>query len=129
MAGSFLLDTSVVVDLFRNDTAVEQRTRDATAIYVASIALGELYYGARKSRQVAQGVIYVDQFATRNIVLDCDIETARRFGIIKKQLQDKGRPIPDNDIWIAAVALQHGLTLATRDAHFSAVENLTYEIW
>jgi tRNA(fMet)-specific endonuclease VapC len=129
MAGSFLLDTSVVVDLFRNGTAVEQRTRDATVIYVASIALGELYYGARKSRQAAQGVIYVDQFATRNIVLDCDIETARRFGIIKRQLQDKGRPIPDNDIWIAAVALQHGLTLATRDAHFRAVENLTYEIW
>jgi tRNA(fMet)-specific endonuclease VapC len=129
MAGSFLLDTSVVVDLFRNDTAVEQRTRDAAVIYVTSIALGELYYGARKSRQVAQGVIYVDQFATRNIVLDCDIETARRFGIIKRQLQDKGRPIPDNDIWIAAVALQHGLTLATRDAHFRAVDNLTYEIW
>ena len=92
MAGSFLLDTSVVVDLFRKDTAVEQRTRDAAVIYLASIALGELYYGARKSRQygarksrqVAQGVIYVDQFATRNIVLDCDIETARRFGIIKR---------------------------------------------
>ena len=58
-------------------------------------------------------------------ILVCDTETARQYGRIKVELRRKGRPIPENDMWIAAVALQHGLTLATRDAHFDAIDGLT----
>lgn len=129
MSGNFLLDTSVVIELFRRDTAIEKRINQADEIYVSSITLGELYFGARKSEQVAQGVIYVDQFAARTLLLDCDLGTAREFGIIKNQLRAKGRPIPDNDIWIAATALQHDLVLATRDSHFKEVDGLNYEAW
>ncbi|MBN1284239.1 MAG: PIN domain-containing protein [Anaerolineae bacterium] len=53
----------------------------------------------------------------------------QRLGEIKNELQAKGRPIPENDIWIAAIAKQHDLTLATRDAHFGAVDGLQTETW
>ena len=65
----------------------------------------------------------------QSIVFPCDLETAQWYGIIKDQLRRKGRPIPDNDIWIAAIAMQYDLILVTRDSHFDEVESLQTEHW
>jgi tRNA(fMet)-specific endonuclease VapC len=54
----------------------------------------------------------------------CDTETARQHGAVKNKLRLKGRPLPENDVWIAALALQHDLILVTCDAHFQEVESL-----
>ncbi len=62
-------------------------------------------------------------------VLNCDAITAQHFGQIKDHLRLKGRLIPDNDVWIAAVAQQYGLPLATRDGHFKEVDGLVLEVW
>ena len=62
-------------------------------------------------------------------MLPCNTDTARIYGDIKNSLKEKGQPIPENDIWIAAIAQQYTLTLATKDIHFEAVENLKVEIW
>jgi tRNA(fMet)-specific endonuclease VapC len=62
-------------------------------------------------------------------VLLCDVDVAWRYGEVKKLLRDKGRPIPENDIWIAAIALKHDLTLATRDVHFGEVTGLKTAAW
>jgi tRNA(fMet)-specific endonuclease VapC len=59
--------------------------------------------------------------------MPCDAATAREYGRIKEILRAKGKPIPENDIWIAAMAVQHGLTLATRDQHFGEVPNLVVD--
>ncbi|MEA5574914.1 PIN domain-containing protein [Anabaena sp. UHCC 0451] len=61
--------------------------------------------------------------------MDCNIETSRKYGEIKNQLRLKGRPLPENDIWIAAISLQYNLILVTRDAHFQEVENLQTVSW
>ena len=53
----------------------------------------------------------------------------QRYGKVKNGLRKKGRPIPENDIWIAAIAFQHDLTLVSRDEHFKEVENLKLEKW
>ena len=84
---------------------------------------------ARKSTRVQDNLARIDDFASTNVVLACDTETARRYGEIKERLRARGRPIPENDIWIAAIALQHALTLATRDAHFETVEGLRLAAW
>ncbi|TDA70360.1 MAG: type II toxin-antitoxin system VapC family toxin [Clostridia bacterium] len=55
--------------------------------------------------------------------------TAYYYGQVKAQLKVKGHPIPENDIWIAAAALQHGLTLVSRDTHFKPIEGLSLEAW
>lgn len=59
-------------------------------------------------------------------MLGCDAETARQYGEVKNRLRLKGRPLPENDIWIAALALQYDLILVTRDGHFQEVENLQF---
>jgi tRNA(fMet)-specific endonuclease VapC len=74
-------------------------------------------------------VARIDEFAAANVVLECNSGTARRYGEIKNALREKGRPIPENDIWIAAIALQHDLTMATRDTHFSEITDLNVAIW
>jgi tRNA(fMet)-specific endonuclease VapC len=91
--------------------------------------IGELYFGAQKSGRVKQNAIRIDDFADSTVVLDCSLEIAREYGLIKKELRDKRKPVPDNDIWIAATARQHNLTLVTRDAHFDVIDKLDIERW
>ncbi|MBC7911224.1 MAG: type II toxin-antitoxin system VapC family toxin [Pyrinomonadaceae bacterium] len=129
MNGRYLLDTNIVIAIFADETAVRQQLAGAGEVFVPSIALGELYYGAHKSARVASNIARVDEFAANNTVLVCDTETSRLYGNIKSELRAKGRPIPENDIWIAAVTTQHQLTLVTRDGHFNNVDGLLIDVW
>jgi tRNA(fMet)-specific endonuclease VapC len=129
MSGRYLLDTNIVIALFADESAVKERLGEAEEVFVSSIVLGELYYGARKSTRVAENTARIDDFAVRNVVLGCDTETARRYGAVKEGLRQKGRPVPENDVWIAAMALRNDLTLVARDAHFREVEGLRVEAW
>jgi tRNA(fMet)-specific endonuclease VapC len=88
-----------------------------------------LCFGARKSGRASENLARIDEFAANSVVLGCDTDTARRYGEIKHALRVKGRPLPENDIWMAAIALQHGLLLITRDTHFSDIENLEVTAW
>jgi tRNA(fMet)-specific endonuclease VapC len=128
MPGSTLLDTTAVIALFAADKAVCDRIARANVL-VSSTVLGELYYGALKSSRSAANLARIEEFASSVGVLACDAATARHYAQVKERLRAKGRPIPENDIWIAAVALQHSLPLATRDDHFQAVEGLRLENW
>ncbi|MBI3537466.1 MAG: type II toxin-antitoxin system VapC family toxin [Chloroflexi bacterium] len=129
MNGKYLLDTNIIIALFADDTAVKGNLGKADEVFVSSIAVGELCFGARKSARVKENLKRIDEFAANNVVLGCDTETARRYGEIKNTSRIKGRPIPENGIWIAAIALQHVLTLTTRDTHFSEIENLKMTTW
>ena len=62
-------------------------------------------------------------------MLVCDQETAQIYGNVKSALHAKGKPLPENDVWIAAMALQYTLPLATRDDHFQAIAGLHIERW
>jgi tRNA(fMet)-specific endonuclease VapC len=129
MSGRVLLDTNIVIALFAGEAAVEKRLSQTDAVFLPSIVLGELYFGARKSGKVEVNLTRIEDFAISNSVLTCDSETAKVYGLIKSILQAKGRPIPENDIWIAAVAQQHRLTLVTRDTHFDQIDDLNIETW
>lgn len=129
MSGNYLLDTSVLIDLFAQDANILAQLEKAESTFIPSIALGELHYGARKSSRTEKNLEQLEQLATQVVILPCDAETSYWYGIVKDDLRKTGQPIPENDIWIAAIALQHGLTLATRDKHFQSVENLKTEMW
>jgi tRNA(fMet)-specific endonuclease VapC len=129
MSGNYLLDTSVLIELFAHDTDVLARLERAESTFIPSIALGELHYGARKSSRAEKNLEQLEQLASQAVILPCDAETSYWYGAVKEGLRKVGRPIPENDIWISAIALQHGLKLATRDNHFLAVENLQVEMW
>ncbi len=129
MSGKYLLDTNIVIALFANDSSVKDKLAKADEVFVPSIVIGELFYGAFKSAHSKENIAHVDDFANRSVVLGCNNETSRNYGKIKNALSAKGRPIPENDIWIAAIAMQHGLTLVTRDAHFKEIDDLKVEVW
>ncbi len=129
MNGRFALDTNIIVARFAGDENVVAKSKEANAVFVPSIVLGELYFGAQKSGRVEENMQRVDDLAASEATLDCDAETARFYAIIKNQLRLQGKPIPENDMWIAAVALRYDLTLVTRDAHFGNVEDLRVERW
>lgn len=127
--GNYLLDTNIVIAMVANDAAVQEGIRNAGEVYLAAPVIGELYYGARKSGKTAENVAIIDRLTQRFPRLDCNLETAQWYGIIRNRLQRKGRPIPNNDIWIAAIAIQHDLVLVTRDSHFDDVDTLQVQRW
>ena len=129
MRGKFLLDTHIIISLFAEDPIVQERLIRAEEVFVPCIAIGELYFGAYKSLRIQENLTRIDEFALNNTVLPCDTDTAKRYGDIKNRLKEKGQPIPENDIWIAAIAQQYVLTLITKDSHFGIVENLNFESW
>lgn len=129
MNGRFLLDTNVIIALLNRDEAVARHFRRDPEAYLPVIAVGELYYGARRSARVEANVRRLEDLITVAAVLGCDKRTAEYYGRIKNLLRSKGRPLPDNDLWIAAISQQHGLTLITRDQHFSQIEGLALDTW
>ena len=129
MNGKFLLDTNIVVRLLNGDAVIENRMENADEPFLSVVALGELLFGAYKSQAVRKNTLRIRKLAERVTGLVCDESTANEFGLIKNALRAKGRPIPENDVWIAAQARQHRLTLVTRDNHFNAVDGLQIERW
>jgi tRNA(fMet)-specific endonuclease VapC len=129
VSGSYLLDTNIVIAFFSGEAAVIDQFAQADEILLPSIVLGELVFGARKSGRATENLARIEDFSRQVVVLDCDSDTARQYGTIKNALRLKGRPIPDNDIWIAAMARQHHLTLITRDIHFAEVDDLLSQTW
>lgn len=129
MSGRYLLDTNIVIGLFASDPEIVAKILLGGEIAVPCIAIGELCYGANKSIRSEENLERIEEFARSSLILTCDENTAKYYGRIKNGLRIKGRPIPENDIWIASIALQYDLVLITRDEHFKGVENLKTEKW
>ena len=129
MSTSYLLDSSVLILLLRQDVEIRKRYDEATAVHISAIALGELYFGAKHSVHVEKSVNEVDDMAQSIALLYADATTAIIYGQIKHEQRMKGQMLPDNDLWIAATAIQYGLTLAARDHHFTWIDNLSLEQW
>ena len=129
MSGSVLLDTNIVITLFSQDQNVIEKLIETEKVFVPSIVMGELYYGAYNSAKAEQNIKQLDAFRDANTILRCDALTAKQYGNIKHQLKQTGKPIPENDIWIAALAMQYELELVSRDKHFYSIEGLLLLRW
>lgn len=127
--GKYLLDTNIIISLFAKDPQIHDRIAKAEEDFIPCIAIEELYFGAYRSSKLEENLARIDEFALSNTVLPCDTDIAKKYGDIKSSLKEKGQPIPENDIWIAAIAQQYGLTLVTKDPHFKAIQNLKIETW
>ena len=126
--GSALLDTSVVVAHLRSDPELTARLAEVT-LYLPWVVLGELHYGAQRAQRRDEAVTRVREFLRGPVLLLPDENTAEHYGQIKAELAQAGALIPDNDIWIAALAREYNLPLATRDQHFAVVPGLQTLAW
>ncbi len=118
-----------MIALFANDENVLVQLKSASEVFIPSTVLGELYYGANKSSRSQANIARIDEFAAENQILVTDGETARHYGEVKNALHIKGKPIPENDIWIAALSRQYNYGLVTQDNHFSEVDGIEIIRW
>ena len=118
-----LLDTSAYSALMRGHQPVLDAMRRSETVAVSAVVLGELYSGFRAGNRRAENTAQLEQFLSKPSVrvLNVTEETALRYAEVDVYLRRKGRPIPRNDVWIAAAALEHGLQLLTLDAHFREI--------
>lgn len=126
--GKVVLDTSAVVRHFRQQASLDTVLVQTDEILLPSTALGELFYGAfnadKKWREETLNQVHA--FSSMVTIVYPDEATAEAYAKTRLELKEKGKPIPDNDIWIAAIALQRDLPLYAYDDHFEQLESLKY---
>jgi tRNA(fMet)-specific endonuclease VapC len=120
------LDTNRLIDLFRGDAELGNWLGRCDEVWIPLFVLGELkagFYGG-KQRPEEEAVLHKFLEKTTVSVLLPGRETAEQYGRLFAQLKRGGTPIPINDVWIAALALEHNLRLVTRDQHFEHIPQL-----
>ena len=126
---SVLWDTNIVIAFFKQEEKVLAPVRKGVNVYVPIIVIGELYFGAEKSQHQQANRQKIEALTQETTVLYCLDETPKHYARIKNQLKIKGAPIPENDIWIAAIAQEYNLPLITRDQHFKHIDRLQIIQW
>lgn len=129
IGNKFLLDTNIIAAWLKGETSVADKIDKAKEIHIPIIAVGELYYGALYSTQVAKNMKEIKSITSTYNVLQIDEETTIAYGNIKAALRKKGKPIPENDIWIAAIAKRFELVVVTRDKHFKEIDGIKIKSW
>lgn len=122
-----LVDTNCYTALMRGDEAVARFLDDSEIVYLSVIVAGELMAGFKGGSMERQNRLCLQEFIQKGgktFVAKISMDTAERFSLIKDSLKRKGKPIPVNDIWIAAQCMEIGSVLLSRDTHFEAIEGL-----
>lgn len=124
-----MVDTSAYSAFMRGHSEVKFALQRAGEIFLSPVVLGELYAGFRRGRHRRKNEVELGAFLSspRVTVVDVGEETAVRYGEILDYLRRAGTPIPTNDIWIAAGAMEHGLRLLTTDGHYLRVPQVMVE--
>jgi len=120
------IDTNIYVAFKNNDADVVDAFRACDVIGVDIAVIAELYAGFSLGSKEAKNRRELEAFlnAPRVEVSAHDVDTAEFYALIVKKLKAKGKPIPSNDIWIAANALKHGMALYSFDKHFDEIDGL-----
>jgi len=121
------LDTNRYTDLARGHANTVGAVEMAEAVFLPLIVLGELRGGFAVGRHGPHNEGVLRQFLLRPDVevLRPDEQTTQHYAAVYRQLRTQGTPIPTNDMWIAALVLQHNLALVARDQHFDALPQIT----
>ncbi len=122
-------DTNIIADVFRNKGESPKKILDYTDLYLPLVVTGELLFGAYISANPTKTLQQVQDFISTSKILFPQSDVAENYAQIRKHLKEKGTPIPENDIWIAATAHAFGLKLVTKDKHFAQIDFLDVEFW
>lgn len=126
---NYLLDTNIVIEIFDGNKTFADKVNKQETIYLPSIVLGELYTGINRVANKVKHLKKLNDFLQLCTIINIDSSTAKYYGETVAILYKKGKPIPTNDVWIAALALQHDFTLITNDGHFKEIPGLQLKSW
>ena len=124
-----ILDTNAVSALFGGDSALGEVLAGEQRHHLPVIVIGEYRYGLLRSRHRSHLQSLLATLIRESFVLLVDETTAETYSQVRDELRQKGRPIPENDIWIAALARQHRQPVVSRDGHFDEVPDLRRFAW
>lgn len=124
-----ILDTHALSAFVDGDPALGARLSLEAHAAIPVIVLGEFRYGISGSRHRAAYERWLDEYLPAFEILSVTEPTSVVYARVRASLKRIGHPIPANDVWIAALAIQHGQPVLSRDEHFDAVPGLRREIW
>ena len=124
-----ILDTNALSAFVDGDASVGEMLRLQARAAIPVIVLGEFRYGIAESRHRSAYEAWLASHLQHFDVLAVTDETAVTYAALRVALKRSGRPIPANDAWIAALALQHRLPVLSRDQHFDVVPDLERKSW
>jgi tRNA(fMet)-specific endonuclease VapC len=121
-----LIDTNIYSDAMRGEKYAVNILRRNVQVLISPVVIGELLAGFKRGTQEEKNKQQLNEFLSRERVLELSIssETSEFYAFILNQLKEQGTPIPTNDIWIAASAMEKGAVIATRDEHFPKIKGL-----
>jgi tRNA(fMet)-specific endonuclease VapC len=124
-----ILDTNAVSALLGGDPTIAELLAFEQHHHLPTVVIGEYRYGlTRSNRQERLGTMLALLIA-RSSVLAIDLDTTFHYARVRHELRQKGRPIPENDLWIAALASQYNLRIVSRDLHFDDVAGIYRVVW
>lgn len=124
-----IVDTNALSAFADGSSLAIAALQSAGEVSVPVIVLGEFRYGITHSRRHREYEAWLEQYLAAFRVLEVTNETAVEYALLRSELRHLGRPIPANDVWIAALCRQHDLPLLSRDAHFDHVRRLRRQTW
>jgi tRNA(fMet)-specific endonuclease VapC len=124
-----ILDTNAVSALFTGDPALGEVLAGSQRHHLPVVVVGEYLYGLLRSQHRAHLERLLGTLVRESFVLQIDEATAGSYSHVRDELRQLGRPIPENDVWIAALARQHRQPVVSRDAHFDYVPGLQRVAW
>lgn len=126
-----LIDTNVYALYRKEHSVVVRKLADSDSVLVSPVVLGEILFGIRKGSRFEHNMSLLARFLEHEAVEVVPVAevTADRYSRIALELRRQGTPIPSNDMWIAAQAMEHGAELLTSDRHFEKVSGLVCSIF
>ena len=124
-----MLDTDALSAWADGDAALLRVLPKDRLWHLPVVVLGEFLYGIRRSRERPKLERWIDAVKASCALVVVDEDTADHYATLREELRAAATPIPENDIWIAALCRQHHLPLASRDAHFDHVRGLKRVTW
>ncbi len=129
MIPHLILDTNAVSDFAESAPAIMEILVGVQGLALPVVTIGEYRFGIAQSRHATDYNHWLNQLIIQSSVLDITDETARHYAAIRLALKQIGKPIPMNDVWIAALCRQHDLPLLSRDQHFDVVSGIQRIDW
>jgi tRNA(fMet)-specific endonuclease VapC len=124
-----ILDTNALSAFIDGDPDLGRALRRHAHLALPAIALGEFRYGIASSRHRRAYEDWLNEHLTDFDILSVTVETTTFYASVRQSLKRIGRPIPANDAWIAALALEHGMPVLSRDEHFDVVPQVVRSTW
>jgi predicted nucleic acid-binding protein len=124
-----ILDTNAISAILAGEPRIQAKLPPTERQHLPIIVVGEYQFGILGSQHRKRLETAFERLESNSILLRCDRQTADMYAAIRHGLKLRGRPIPHNDLWIAALARQHSLEIVSQDVHFDYVEGIGRVSW